>query len=77
MSSIEDAALEPKAEVWLEIVRQQVTTLQFGVVQITVHDCEVVQAERTEKVRIVRPVPRRNLTVDHKATGGPITNSGH
>jgi len=33
---------------------QQVSSLQFGVVQITVHESKVVQIERTEKVRIVQ-----------------------
>jgi hypothetical protein len=37
---------------WDEIVRQQVTSLKFGVVQIVVHDGKVVQIERTEKVRL-------------------------
>ncbi len=37
---------------WLEIVRQQVSSLRFGVVQVVVHDGNVVQIERTEKVRL-------------------------
>lgn len=36
---------------WLEVVRRQVGSLRFGVVQIVVHDSRVVQIERTEKVR--------------------------
>jgi hypothetical protein len=36
---------------WLEVVRQQVGSLRFGVVQIVVHEARVVQVERTEKVR--------------------------
>jgi hypothetical protein len=39
---------------WLEIVRQQVGSLRFGVVQIVVHESRVVQVERTEKVRIAQ-----------------------
>ena len=58
------AAAPQAAEVWLEIVRQQVTTLQFGIVQITVHESKVVQVERTEKIRIAHSVPRRNLRPD-------------
>lgn len=38
--------------IWLNIVRQQVHSLDFGVVQIVVHDSRVVQIERTEKVRL-------------------------
>jgi len=37
---------------WLPIVRQQVDSIRFGVVQIVVHDGRVVQIERTEKVRL-------------------------
>jgi hypothetical protein len=37
---------------WLEIVRQQVGSMRFGVVQIVVHEGQVVQIERTEKVRL-------------------------
>ena len=59
---------------WLEIVRRQVATLQFGIVQITVHESRVVQVERTEKVRIPSPAAHRNLTVD-QATGGDTNHS--
>ena len=37
---------------WLAIVRQQVQSLRFGVVQIVVHNGAVVQIERTEKFRL-------------------------
>jgi hypothetical protein len=37
---------------WLEIVRRQVQSLRFGVVQIVVHDSQVTQIEKTERVRI-------------------------
>jgi hypothetical protein len=37
---------------WNEIVEQHVKSLRFGVVQIVVHEGQVVQIERTEKVRI-------------------------
>jgi hypothetical protein len=36
---------------WLEIVREQVSSLRFGTVLITVHDSRVVQVERLEKLR--------------------------
>lgn len=36
---------------WLELLRQQVASLRYGVVQIVVHDRRVVQIERTEKFR--------------------------
>ena len=40
---------------WLGFVREQVASLKFGTVQITVHDGRVVQVERLEKVRIEDP----------------------
>ena len=43
-------------ESWLEIVRRQVGSLNFGVVQIVVHGARVVQIERTEKVRLSNPI---------------------
>ncbi len=40
---------------WLEVVRQQVGSLRFGVVQIVVHDAQVTQIEKTERVRLDKP----------------------
>jgi hypothetical protein len=37
---------------WLELVREKVRSLRFGVVQIVVHDSKVTQIERTEKTRL-------------------------
>jgi hypothetical protein len=37
---------------WLEIVRRQVVSLRYGVVQIVVHDSKVTQIEKTERVRL-------------------------
>ena len=37
---------------WLDLVREKVQTLRFGVVQIVVHDSRVTQIERTEKTRL-------------------------
>ena len=37
---------------WLDVVREQVASLKFGTVQITVHESRVVQVERHEKLRI-------------------------
>jgi hypothetical protein len=36
---------------WLEVVRRQVESLQFGAVEITVHDARVVQVEKTKRLR--------------------------
>lgn len=37
---------------WLEIVRQQVNSLRYGVVEIVVHDSQVTQIEKTERLRL-------------------------
>ena len=37
---------------WLDIVRRQVSSLHFGAVQIVVHDSEVTQIDKTERVRL-------------------------
>jgi hypothetical protein len=42
----------PVAANWLELVREKVQSLRFGVVQIVVHDSKVTQIERTEKTRL-------------------------
>jgi hypothetical protein len=44
---------------WETVVRQLVSTLRFGVVQITVHESHVVQVERTEKVRFAHPASHK------------------
>ena len=41
---------------WVELVRRQVGSLNFGVVQIVVHGARVVQIERTERVRLEQPL---------------------
>jgi hypothetical protein len=48
----------PGAADWLDALRQQVSSLRFGVIQIVVHEGRVVQIERTEKFRI----PSKNST---------------
>jgi hypothetical protein len=40
---------------WFRLVRQNVSSLKFGTVQITVHDSRVTQVERSEKVRLDAP----------------------
>ena len=40
---------------WLEIVRQQVGSLRYGVVEIVVHDSRVTQIEKTERLRLDKP----------------------
>lgn len=40
---------------WLDLVREQVASLKFGTVLITVHDARVVQVEKNEKLRLDAP----------------------
>jgi hypothetical protein len=37
---------------WLKIVHEQVGTLRYGVVEIIVHDSQVTQIEKTERLRL-------------------------
>ena len=45
---------------WLDLVRKQVESLRFGVVQITIHDSKVTQIDRTEKTRVEHRVSSLN-----------------
>ena len=40
---------------WLELVRRQVGSLRYGVVEIIVHESQVTQIEKTERMRLDRP----------------------
>jgi hypothetical protein len=42
--------ITPKGD-WVELVRQKVEALEFGSVQIVVHESRVVQVESTERYR--------------------------
>jgi hypothetical protein len=42
---------EFQTQPWLALVVDKVKSLQYGVVQIVVHDSHVVQVERTERHR--------------------------
>ncbi|HTS16025.1 MAG TPA: YezD family protein [Verrucomicrobiae bacterium] len=48
----QDPQMTEEERVWLSLVRRQVRSLHFGVVQIVVHNSQVVQIERTEKLRL-------------------------
>ena len=49
IESIESAGKKPA---WLDIVRQQVGSLRYGVVQVVVHDSQVTQIDKTERIRL-------------------------
>ena len=67
----ESEALSPP---WLAVVAEKVRGMQFGTVQITVHDAKVVQIERTERTRFEGPWPsacaRRPGRAGWRATSG-------
>jgi hypothetical protein len=46
---------------WLELVREKVQSLRFGVVQIVVHDSKVTQIERNEIAK--RKEQSKRLTI--------------
>ncbi|MEI8063782.1 MAG: YezD family protein [Verrucomicrobiota bacterium] len=48
---------------WLAIIKRQVKSIHFGVVQIVVHNDRVVQIERTEKIRLSDKI--NQLTANH------------
>jgi hypothetical protein len=50
--------LSERSPGWLEIVRQQVNSLRFGVVQIVVHGSQVTQIDKTERVRLEKNQPK-------------------
>ena len=52
---------------WLEIVRRQVASLRYGVVQVVVHDSQVTQIEKTERVRLDKaPAQTKTILADRK-----------
>ena len=57
-------AAEPS---WLRLVRRQVDSLEFGTVQITVHDSAVTEVVRAEKMRLER-AQRSGIGIN-RATG--------
>jgi hypothetical protein len=60
MSTETKTATLAAAPDWIELVRQKVESLRFGVVQLVVHDGRVTQIERTEKTRL--PANRDEIT---------------
>jgi hypothetical protein len=45
---------------WLDVVRRQVGSLRYGVVQIVVHDSQVTHIEKTERLRLEKAPGRTN-----------------
>ena len=52
---------------WLEIVRRQVGSPHYGVVQIVVHDSQFTQIEKSERVRLDKvPAQTKTIWADRK-----------
>jgi hypothetical protein len=55
---------------WVEVVRRQVGSLHYGEVQIVVHDSQVTQIEKTERVRLDKAhAQTKTIWADRKAGG--------
>jgi hypothetical protein len=54
MSNTPDSTVHQPAA-WLDVVRNQVNSLRFGQIQIVVHNSQVVQVEKTERIRFNQP----------------------
>lgn len=44
--------VSPADSEWIEVIRQHVASLRFGVIQVVIHEGRAVQIERTEKYRL-------------------------
>ena len=47
----------PELPPWLSVVRKEAASLRFGLIQIKVHDGEIVQIESTRKFRVEDILP--------------------
>jgi hypothetical protein len=63
-TNIMSLSIEAKAAQvsWIELLKEQVGSLRYGIVQIVVHDRRVVQIERTEKFRFDKPEKKGELS---------------
>ncbi|GLX65891.1 hypothetical protein MU1_02350 [Paenibacillus glycanilyticus] len=63
-------------QVWLDRILEQVNGLQYGSVNITVHDGRIVQIDRTERTRYdqpshkqVQPEPQKTANANSHSSG--------
>ncbi|HEX4350373.1 MAG TPA: YezD family protein [Verrucomicrobiae bacterium] len=57
IESTQQAGPQPE---WLELVRRQVGSLRYGAVEIVVHDSQVIQIEKIERIRLDKPKPEHD-----------------
>lgn len=55
-SNLPSDTKQQDAAEWLELVRERVARLRYGVIELVVHDDRVTQIQCTEKMRV--PVTR-------------------
>jgi len=58
---VKSAAHVGELPAWLEIVRRQVGSLHHGVAQIVVHNSQVTQIDKTERVRLEERSGRNHI----------------
>ncbi|MFF2091878.1 YezD family protein [Paenibacillus sp. NPDC058174] len=63
-------------QLWLERIVDQVNGLQYGSVNITVHDGRIVQIDRTERTRFDQP-SHKQTNHDSQAKNRDNANSGN
>ena len=54
---------------WLALVSRQVKSVRYGLVQIVIHNGQVVQIESTEKIRLTQSPPAAGATGQHYDVG--------
>lgn len=55
MNKVSDKELTDRDKMLILQVLEAIKSIKYGSVQITIHNSEVVQIEKTEKVRLRRP----------------------
>jgi hypothetical protein len=66
------APVEPGSQKdWLDLVQHQVESLRYGIVQIVVHEGQVVQIEKTERLRL----DSRSQTVTRSRQSGELNSA--
>jgi len=56
-------------ELWLDRIKQMVNGLEYGSVQIVVHDGKIAQIDRTERKRFEAPQPQLQAVKPAKKAG--------
>ncbi|SFU87290.1 YezD family protein [Alicyclobacillus macrosporangiidus] len=57
-------------EVWKERIAESLSGMRYGTVEITVHDGQIVQIERRERIRLELPKPSGHANPAARAGSG-------